>query len=185
MSQHQEPQNKEQYSFYKRMVRNLLGIQLIMKFLPIMAAAGFVLLPADGYAIQLHSSSEGIITHQIGHLFFLFSMVILIFTLPGKGLDRKKGWRLIQYSAFFFILWNLDVIAAHFIDNQINVASIEKISLNMIKVVTQDDSSVLAWIYYCLKLDHLLCVPAMLFLYLGLSDLVNEQRRIAAKKDTP
>lgn len=170
--------------FQGGLFKNLPVQRLIMKYLPVMVAAGFILLPIDGYAIQLHDGSEGIITHQVGHLFFLFSMVVLIFTLPGKGLDKQKGWRLIQYSAFFFILWNLDVITAHFFDNQINIAKIENISSGMIKVVTHKDSPFLAWLYYCLKLDHLLCVPAMLFLYKGLSYLVNEHQRTMTKKDT-
>ena len=143
----------------------------------------FIFLPVDASATQLHASSEGIITHQVGHLFFLFSMVALIFTITGKGLNTQKGWRLIQYSAFFFILWNLDAIAAHFFDNQIHSVRIENLSLGQIRVVSQ--SELLAWLYYVLKLDHLLCVPAMLFLYGGLSNIVDEQRQMMAKKDIP
>ena len=150
-----------------------------------LATAGLLLLPLNVYAIQLHASSEGVITHQMGHLFFLFSMVALIFTVTGKGLDKQKGWRLIQYSAFFFILWNLDAALAHFFDNQIHAVKIENISLSQIKVVTINDSSILAWLYYFLKLDHLLCVPAMFFLYKGLSSLVDDQRHAMTKKDTP
>ncbi len=142
-------------------------------------------MPQNAHAIQLHSSLEGIITHQVGHLFFLLSMVALIFTISGKGLDKQKGWRLIQYSAFFFILWNLNTITAHFLDNQIHAVKIENISLTQIKVVTENGSPVLAWVYYFLKLDHFLCVPAMFFLYLGLSSLVGEQRDQTPKKETP
>ncbi|RLC02599.1 MAG: hypothetical protein DRH34_07100 [Deltaproteobacteria bacterium] len=148
-----------------------------------MTIAGLILLPINGYATQLHASSEGIITHQVGHLFFLFSMVTLIFTITGKGLDQQKGWRLIQYSAFFFILWNLDTITAHFFDNQILAVKIENISILKMKIVTNNNSSLLAWFYYLLKLDHLLCVPAMLFFYKGLSSLVNDQRQMMGKKD--
>lgn len=154
---------------------------LIAKFIPAIFAAGFILLPIEGYATQLHASAEGIITHQIGHLFFLFSMVALIFTITGKGLDKQKGWRLIQFSAFFFILWNMDAVMAHFFDNQIHAVKIENMSLDKIRVVTEKGSSILAWFYYFLKMDHLLCVPAMLFLYRGLSSLVDEQRRMMAE----
>lgn len=157
----------------------------VLKFLPIIIMAVCILRPQDGYATQLHASSEGIITHQIGHLFFLFSMVVLIFTVTGKGLHKQKGWRLIQYAAFFFILWNLDAITAHFFDNQIHAVKIENISIGKMKLVTSNDSYVLAWFYYILKLDHLLCVPAMLFLYQGLSNLVDDQRQRLAKRDTP
>jgi len=160
------------------------SIRLILKFIPAMAVALLILLPMDVFAIQLHASSEGIITHQMGHLFFLFSMVALIFTVTGKGLDRQKGWRLIQYSAFFFILWNLASTTAHFFDNQIHAVKIENISFGKIKIITSNDSSVLAWFYYVLKLDHLLCVPAMVLLYKGLSTLVAEQKSRLTKQDT-
>lgn len=160
------------------------SIHLFLKFIPSMVVVGLILLPIDGYAIQLHASSEGIITHQVGHLFFLFSMVALIFTVTGKGLDQQKGWRLIQYSAFFFILWNLDAITAHFFDNQIHAVTIETISIGKMRIITNNDSSLLAWFYYVLKLDHLLCVPAMLFLYKGLSSLVDDQRQMMAKKES-
>ena len=56
----------------------------------------------------------------MGHLFFLFAMVVLIFTIRGKALDKVKGWRLIQYAAFCFILWNLDTLTAHFLDKTLN-----------------------------------------------------------------
>lgn len=160
------------------------NIRSFFNFILVWAVIVFFLTPCDVYAIQLHTGSEGIITHQIGHVFFLFSMVLLIFTINGKGLDKQKGWRMIQYSAFFFILWNLDAIAAHFFDNQIYAVKIENISLTQIKFTTRNNSSVLAWVYYVLKLDHLLCVPAMFLFYKGLSKLVYEQRQKILKKAT-
>ena len=133
-------------------------------------------LPDNLYALQFHSSSEGIITHQIGHMFFLFSMVVLMFIISGKGLTTHKGWRLIQLSAFFFILWNSCAIAAHFLDNQIYAVSIEQLAKGYAKIRSQNHSDLLEWTYYALKLDHLLCVPAMFFMYKGLSCLVDEQK---------
>ncbi|MCD4743807.1 MAG: hypothetical protein K8R67_15195 [Desulfobacteraceae bacterium] len=158
-------------------------ITRLLKIIPAITIAGLILFPIDGYTTQLHSGSEGIITHQIGHFFFLFSMVTLIFTITSKGLNKQKGWRLIQYAAFFFILWNLCAITTHFFDNQIHAVTIENISLGKIKIIANNDSLMLAWFYYILKLDHLLCVPAMLFLYKGLSNLVEAQRHIVAEKD--
>lgn len=155
----------------------------ILKFLPIQILAGLVLIPGPAHAIQLHLTSEGIITHQMGHLFFLVSMVVLIFTLSGKGLDKQKGWRLIQYSAFFFILWNLDAVLGHFLDNQIHVVKIENLSFSRMRMAVHNDSSALYWVYYALKLDHLLAVPAMLLFFRGLSTLVKEQQALGFKKE--
>lgn len=138
----------------------------------------FLLFPADGLATQLHAGSEGIITHQAGHAFFLFSMVTLILTISGKQLNEQKGWRLIQYSAFFFILWNLNAMTAHFLDNQIHAVKIENLSLWTMDIITYNDSQRFGFFYYVLKLDHLLCVPAMLLLYKGLSILHEEQKKV-------
>ena len=164
--------------------KNLFKIKLFLKTVSaVITIAGLVLLPIGAHATQLHSGSEGVITHQMGHLFFLFSMIALIFTVTGKGLDKQPGWRCIQYSAFFFILWNLCALTTHFLDNQLNAIAIESISISKIMIITKNDSQILAWIYYILKLDHLLCVPAMLFLYRGLSKLVDTQRQIMNKRD--
>jgi len=151
-----------------------------MKYLncKILMIAAFLIpaLPQNLYALQFHSSSEGIITHQIGHMFFLFSMVVLMFIISGKGLTAHKGWRLIQLSAFFFILWNGCAITAHFLDNQIYAVSVERLAKGYAKIRTQNHSGLLGWTYYTLKLDHLLCVPAMFLMYKGLSCLVDEQK---------
>ncbi|MCF8075781.1 MAG: hypothetical protein K9K63_11910 [Desulfotignum sp.] len=132
-------------------------------------------LPAPAFAIQLHMGNEGIIVHQLGHLFFLFSMVGLMFTINIKHMNQQKGWRLIQYAALFFIFWNLDTLTAHFLDNQIEVVRIDTLSFTRMQVVTTSDSSLLAVVYYFLKLDHLWCVPAMAFLYKGLDRLLKDR----------
>lgn len=145
--------------------------------LTIFAAAVPFIWPGAAEATQLHVNTEGIIIHQVGHLFFLLSMVALIFTVTGKGLDSQKGWRFIQYSAFFFVLWNLDAIAAHFLDNQISAVSTEIISLEQMRIISNENSTLLGKIYYVLKLDHLFSVPAMFLLYKGLSLLALDYHR--------
>ena len=155
-----------------------------LKFLPMLVVTGLTLMPRPAHAIQLHLTSEGIITHQMGHIFFLVSMVALIFTVSGKGLDKQKGWRLIQYSAFFFILWNLDAVLGHFLDNQIQVIKLEHISFSRMRMLVHEDSRVLYWVYYVLKLDHLLAVPAMFLFFLGLSAMVKEQQAMSDNKES-
>ncbi len=165
--------------------KNLSYIKFFLKIIPLITIAGVIIFPVIGYTTQLHSGPEGIITHQIGHFFFLFSMVTLIFTVTGKGLNKQKGWRLIQWAAFFFILWNLCAITTHFFDNQVHAVKIDNLSIGKIKITANNNSLMLTWFYYFLKLDHLLCVPAMLFLYKGLSNLVDaQQRRMMETKDT-
>ena len=139
----------------------------------ILSALLLVLFPETARAIQLHVTSEGIITHQIGHTFFFLSMGVLIFTIRGKPLGRQKGWKMIQLAALFFMLWNLDTLIAHFLDNQIKVVATRTLSFSTMEIQTSFPAA--GWVYYVLKLDHLLCVPAMFFLFRGVSILAREQ----------
>ena len=144
-----------------------------------------LILPLHALATQTHKGLEGILVHQLGHIFFLLSMVVLIFTITGKGLNLQKGWRMIQYAAIFFILWNLDALAVHFFDNQIHAVTIENLPLLKVKISSEYGSTLLTYIFYIMKLDHLLCVPAMLFLYWGLSCLVTDEKNRQKKAGHP
>ena len=71
---------------------------------------------APALATQGHAGIEGVWVHQFAHLFFLFSMMLLIYWLRRAGLVKAPGWRYIQYAALFFILWNVDTLLVHFLD---------------------------------------------------------------------
>jgi len=167
------------YAVLKTILKKLLAKKKLDKTTVLVIFLVIFLGSPNLFATQMHKGNEGIIVHQIGHLFFLFSMVALIFTINGKKLSKERGWRLIQYSAFLFVLWNLDALAAHFLDNMIHVAQFERLSLWKVNVATVSDSSLLAIIYYILKLDHLLCVPAMFLLFIGIKQLSDIQKKKA------
>lgn len=135
------------------------------------------LWPEGAHAIQLHQGNEGIIVHQVGHLFFLLSMVVLVFIITGRQLNREYGWKMIQLSAVLFILWNLDTVLAHFFDNQIRAVTVENLSLWRVEITAMSGSELLVYFYHSLKLDHLLCVPAMFCFYRGLASLVVKGRQ--------
>jgi len=125
-------------------------------------------------AIQIHGMSEGIYVHQIAHLFFMISMGFFIHWLRRGKLVKEAGWRYMQYMAFFFILWNLDVFILHFLDEQLGVIQVSLIDLTHIRIQAANGMRGLEIFYYLAKLDYLFCVPALFFLNLGLSHLVAE-----------
>ncbi len=140
-------------------------------------------IPAQALAIQLHHGKEGIIVHQVGHLIFLLSMVVLIFIITGRQLNKEYGWKMILISAILFSIWHIDTIAAHFFDNQIRAVSIENLSLWQVKISAMSGSQLMVHFYHALKLDHLLCVPAIFFFYRGLVSLVNAERLKQKSRD--
>ena len=133
-----------------------------------------LLTPAAATATQGHAGIEGVWVHQFAHLFFLFSMLLLIYWLRQAGLVKLPGWRYIQYAALFFILWNVDTILVHFLDEQVQAVAVDHLGNWQIRINTMDRYGWLAPVYYLIKLDHLLCVPAMVCMMLGLRHMLKE-----------
>jgi hypothetical protein len=155
--------------------------RLILRVCSLIALAVLAgwLLPETALAVQEHGAPEGIYSRQGAHLFFIASMVLLVYWLRQRRLVREAGWRYIQYAAFFFILWNADAFTAHFLDEQSGILDTAMAAPDKIKIEVGENLTALAWFYYIAKLDHLLCVPAMAFLYAGLRRLLKDagQRR--------
>lgn len=128
------------------------------------------------YATQAHGAPEGLYTHQLSHIFFIVAMGILIYWLRSRHLVRQPGWRLIQYASVFFILWSLDAFLVHYMDEQTELIRVARASDWQIHIYAAGDRIWLGLLYYFLKLDHLLCVPGMVFLYMGLRRLTDPVR---------
>jgi hypothetical protein len=142
-------------------------------------------VPGPALAVQEHGAPEGLYTHQGAHLFFIASMGLLIYWLRQRQLVREAGWRYIQYAALFFILWNIGAFSAHLLDEQLAVVDIQPAGRWMVRIDAGVLSPELAWLYYAAKLDHLLCVPALLFLYSGLRRLLKEAEPRCPEADPP
>lgn len=136
--------------------------------------AGLLLLtwaifPSAVSATQSHGDPEGLLVHQMSHIFFIFSMGLFVYWLRARKLVRQAGWRYIRYSAILFMFWTADAFLAHMLDEQyawIRVTRVDRWHL-------QIDAAhpFIAAFYYVVKLDHLWCAPAMVCLYVGLKKL--------------
>ena len=99
-------------------------------------------------------------------------MGLLIFWLRKWRLTVSESWRHIQYAALFLIAWNVDTMVSHWLLEQSNLIAVETIAPLKIRITTAEGWQWLTEIYYLTKLDHLLCVPALIFLFLGLRRLL-------------
>ncbi len=123
------------------------------------------------FATQGHAEPEGLYVHQMSHLFFAFSMGLMIYWIRARNLSRQSGWKYIQYSALLFILWTLDAFTVHLLDEQWELVRVTRTG-HWGMFLDTGGNHTLAVLYYIVKLDHLLCVPAMFLLYLGLKKLL-------------
>ncbi len=139
--------------------------------------------PAD--AVQLHSGPEGLYAHQLSHVFFASSMGLLVYRLRQRELVQEPGWRFIQYSAILFILWNLDSMLAHYLDDRMDLyAKIDAATLQG-RISLLKGPTGLILLYYFARMDHLMSLPAIVLLYLGLRRLVKRPPSLGAPQDGP
>ncbi len=138
----------------------------------LVALAGLFCDARTVFATQGHGAPEGLYAHQFAHIFFIVSMGILIYWLRSRRLVKDSGWRFIQYSALFFILWSIDTFLVHLLDEQFDLIRVTRIGNWQLEIVDPFGGNALGVFYYFAKLDHLLCVPALLFLYAGLRRLL-------------
>jgi hypothetical protein len=136
-----------------------------------------ILTAADpASATQTHGGPEGLVVHQIAHLFFLLSMGTLAYWIKARGLFRQRAWRLIRYAAIMLMVWNADAFIAHLLDEQTTLIAVHHVDAFHLSIVPRPGLEFLAPLYYLFKLDHLFCVPALVLLYLGLRSLLDESR---------
>ncbi|MGC9195474.1 MAG: hypothetical protein ACP5IL_08480 [Syntrophobacteraceae bacterium] len=139
------------------------------------ASLVYLFLPAQAaIATQTHGAPEGLYVHQMAHFLFMFSLGVLIYWLRQHSLIEEPGWRYVQYAAFFLILWNLDAALAHYLDGRSDLFKLDNEDSWSARFYLLHGSGKLLPLYYCAKLDHLFCVPGILFLYAGLRRLLKQ-----------
>lgn len=138
----------------------------------------FLIIPVKAFATQTHGGSEGIIVHQFGHIFFLLSMCTFVYWLNDRWfLKSETSKRYFQLFGIFLILWNLDVIFLHFLDEQLNLVEPVRHGFTIF-IEKRADINFIEYIYYFGKMDHILCVPALFFLYRALTAMEKESRGV-------
>ncbi len=131
-----------------------------------------LLFPLPAFAVQVHAEPEGLYVHQMAHIFFIFSMGTLIYWLRERRLTAHKGWRRLQYAAFFFILWNLNALINHHLEGREDLFSVATPGVFTAWISPNPGVEWVALVSYVTKMDHLLCVPAIVFLFSSLHHLL-------------
>lgn len=142
-----------------------------------------ILCPDPALATFDYGRPESFPTHQLAHLFFIISMGILIYRLKDKKTHLSPGWKFIQYSALFFILWSLDASAVHFLNEQFNIIQVTTIGPWQIKINDCFDNNLLKVFYYLARMDYLIFIPAFIFLYYGLARLLKKSHPDVSEPD--
>ena len=134
---------------------------------------GSMICPSPALAFIPHwDPREAFFIRQFSYLFFMLAMLFFIYELKQGKLQQHRGFRLLVWASVFFALWNFDCfigqLFALFFQAQITgMPGSWSQRLGMANLGN--------WVNYFTKLDHLLLVPAFIFLYLGIRAFRQEQ----------
>lgn len=125
--------------------------------------------PSPAYALQTHGGLEGLFAHQGAHLFLAVSLLIFLVNMHRSRLKEDKAWRLLFWGTLLLAFWNVWAFFGH-------VAEILTPESVFVRLPGRQIPSLLvkSWrevAFYVFKMDHLLCLPALLFYYGGLTKI--------------
>lgn len=140
-----------------------------MPWFTTLLAACIICAPGNAWATQEHADPEGLYSHQIAHIFFMFSMIVLAFQ-AWRTKPLHKGWRLIGLSAISFLLWNITTFSVHWIRETINPKIFSGSARNWTQMI--DLTGCGAQLLYAGKIfDHIFLFSSILIFILGLRKL--------------
>jgi len=129
-------------------------------------------MPDAAWALQSHGSPEGIYIHQMAHIFFFGSLVYLYRDLSHSSI-KDRGWRYLRWFCLLMLVWNIVAFVGHAVTFNIPAEHIaESGSYFHSRLLGPMDMNKI--LFYITRFDHLLVVPALFLLYLGLRTLYRQ-----------
>ena len=140
-------------------------------------------IPTPALALQTHAAPEGLYVHQIGHVLFAIAMFGFALRIRGSRLNKEKSWRLMSIGAVLFALWNGWAFFGHILVMLIPKGDFSRGSHGLKSILALH--SPIDVLYYLFKMDHLLCFPALLFIYLALKRMTAQPADPAEGENNP
>ncbi len=117
-------------------------------------------------ATQGHGGGEGLLSHLFAHLIFLSAMLFLMVRLRRKRELRQPGEAWILRAATLFVLWNVDTLFVHIYQGWFGPLSFTGDLFHLPSALSV--RSLPELFYYFGRWDHLLSIPALFFLLIGI-----------------
>lgn len=126
----------------------------------------WLMMPGEALALQVHGEPEGLYVHQMAHLHYIFALGYFFWDIRRTSFTGR-GWRYLQMFCLLMTCWNLLAFVGHvagaFLDPESLAQTDCYLGTRLLSPITLNK-----YLYFITKLDHLIYVPAMFFLFLGL-----------------
>lgn len=122
--------------------------------------------PGEALALQVHGEPEGLYVHQMAHLHYIFALGYFFWDIRRTSFTGR-GWHYLQLFCIFMTCWNGIAFVGHFAGLYLEPHALHQtdcyLDIRLLSPFTFNK-----YLYFITKLDHLIYVPALFFLYLGL-----------------
>jgi hypothetical protein len=116
------------------------------------------------FAVQAHGGSEGLVSHQVGHILFISGMIYMLYRVYHNHITGP-GWFEFKGFLWLIISWNILTFTGHLMWEFVNPDRFMKDGVHIISFAITD---LFDAVFYLTRLDHLLLVPSFLFLVIAL-----------------
>lgn len=142
------------------MIRGTLTLTLLL-----ILAAGLC-LPGSALALQVHGEPEGLYVHQMAHLFYVLALGYFFWDIR-RSAFTGRGWRYLQLFCVLMAAWNLLAFGGHAAGVYLEPEALHQTDCYL-QTRLAGPLTAHTFFYFIAKLDHLICVPALAFLFVGI-----------------
>ena len=125
-----------------------------------------ILQPGEALALQVHGEPEGLYVHQMAHLHYIVALGYFYWDIRRSSFTGR-GWRFLQMFCVLMACWNTLAFTGHlaglYLDPQSLLQTDCYLQTQLLSPFTLNK-----YLYFITKLDHLIYVPALFCLFLGL-----------------
>lgn len=129
-----------------------------------------VLCASPAYAVQAHTGTEGLISHELGHVLFTVAMVVLLIRMT-RGRLTGPGWQQFKVFLWLIIGWNVLTFSGHWMREGVSAQQFVHHNGQTTGFMV---NGLFDLLFYLTRLDHLLLVPAFFMLLLAIRQWSSE-----------
>ena len=134
--------------------------------LALLSLSFLIIHPDQALALQTHGAPTGLYVHQMAHILYALALAYLFWDIRRSSFT-SKGWKYFLCFCMLMLLWNIIAFIGHVAQVSVAEEAIDK-SRGYIHSSLLAPFTFNKIIFYISKFDHLICVPALYFLYLAM-----------------
>src|SRR5512139_2326676 len=136
---------------------------------------GIVLQAVPVWAFVPHEY-PAVYTHQLGNVFYLIALSVVLWSILQNRLQKEKGWRYFFLSVVFFIVWDSAVVLSRVIESGwVEPSQTVGARTGWEYFTRQIQIEGIEYLFYFGRFDFIILNLAMICFYLGLREFLERE----------